>query len=226
MNKEKKLGLFIDTSYYLVLGLYYSCNGVTNWTDYQLITEAKTSALIHKELYGMLERNNLAPEKIKEVLTVAGPGSYTGMRISHGMAQIFELLGRELFSFYHFEVPQLLGTDQGVWVANAFKNELFVYGWRGADTWKELISDKEIAQYLTELVGLNSTKTTTFSLFTHFKAALPASIEGGKFSFQDTSEMIKTKFPEIYQKVTNDVSSKNKPPYYYRPLDKEFRKFS
>lgn len=116
--------LFLDTTHLLRLGLFDL--NKNEWVDYKLIDTKKTSDCIHYEIHQLCNHHNITPIAIEEILYCAGPGTYTGMRVAEGIANIFELQGTKIFSFFQFEVPFLLDLKNMVWVANAYKGELFL----------------------------------------------------------------------------------------------------
>ena len=79
--------LFIDTTKDVTVGLV---DNNFEWLEYEYFKDAKGSALIHKCIYEQLEKQNKTIDDLVGVLQVAGPGSYTGMRVSEGVSQIFD----------------------------------------------------------------------------------------------------------------------------------------
>lgn len=133
--------LFIDTTSGITVGLLDSAN---DWIEYRHEKDKKSSAVIHKLLNELCENNGLDIKEIKQLFQVSGPGSYTGMRVSEGITNIFEWQNFKVNSFYHFEVPKILGIKKGIWIADAFKGETFLFKWDESGESKELIKKDEV----------------------------------------------------------------------------------
>lgn len=199
------LTLYIDSSHFLTLGLL---NESFEWVDYCEFTEKKTSGILHVELLGMLERNGLAIEDVTQLIEAAGPGSYTGMRVAEGFCQILEWQNRECRSFYHFEVPSLCDVKQGVWIAKAFKGEIFCYHFANETTQVEFIKESELPKFAAEW------KERGLSTYGHYQDDLP---QAELF----TSQLIKNDPVSFFTKVW--ARGERKGPYYFRALEQEFK---
>lgn len=198
--------LFFDSSEYLSLGLLNEDYG---WVDFKRLTTKKNSEIFYGCLYDMLEKNGLKLPQVKAVFQVAGPGSYTGMRLSEGLCQLLEWQGIRVYSFYHFQIPALLGHEKGGWASEAFKGEVFLYTWDG---------DQQDFQLLPKHGRTNEEMLFELSnkkipMFTHY--------DMGTFDCGFTSDQIKD-FPEKIFSQVREREMREKP-YYYRPLDQEFR---
>ena len=120
------MDLFVDTTKGLTFGIL---DNEFNWLDFRHKEEQKVSAQIHFDLFECLERNKIQIEQIQGLFYISGPGSYTGMRVAEGIGDLFELEKKNVYSFYHFDIPLLCGQPEGVWATEAFKKEYFVYEW-------------------------------------------------------------------------------------------------
>jgi tRNA threonylcarbamoyladenosine biosynthesis protein TsaB len=191
--------LFLDSVSGLVIGLLDS---EFNWVEYQSYNEKKPSEIIHFEIFNLLKKHNLKISEIRSFVT-SGPGSYTGMRLSEGVAQVFELNKMPVFSFCHFEVPAFCGIKNGFWATNAFKGQVFIYQWDNDKTEKHLVNKDEFTI---------SDKKIGFSL----------DLNDPQFDgLTSTKELIKNKPQEIFPKVIE--KKLRSPPFYFRSLDEEFR---
>ena len=202
--------LYLDTSDHLIVGLLDHSLEFLNLTE---IPEKKSSGIIHKVIFEILQQHQIGPLELKGIIQVAGPGSYTGMRLSHGIAQVFQWQGIEYYGFYHFEVPLLLGVLEGYWIAKAFKREVFSYHWKGKEHASFLHPEKDFwASYYAK----QGDEQKTF--YTHFPESL-----GEKVIFiNSTHNMIKDR-PSYFLK--HIIKNKIKPgPYYFRTLEKEFKR--
>lgn len=191
--------LFVDSTSGLVIGLLDSnfC-----WLEYINSDEKKPSEIIHFEIFKLLEKHNLNFSDMQCFIS-SGPGSYTGMRLSEGLAQVLELAHVPIYSFYHFDVPAFCGIPSGFWVTNAFKGQVFIYNWNGDLAEKNLVN-KDL--FVIENEKLSFTLDESDPAFSNLLT---------------TKSLIKNKAPEIFSHV---ISKKlREAPYYFRSLDEEFR---
>lgn len=191
--------LFIDTTKAITVGIL---NKDFQWISYEFFPDAKGSALIHKIIHDQYKKHDLKLLETKALIQVAGPGSYTGMRVSEGISQIFDWQGFETYSFYHYEVPKILGVSKGIWLANAFKGEYFIYKWDANEEKSNLIKKDDFS--------LNSDE----KLFSSFELE--------EFELNLTSELIKNDSQLLFKKVISENMKKTL--YYYRTLEEEYNK--
>ncbi|MCY4645161.1 MAG: hypothetical protein OXB88_11140 [Bacteriovoracales bacterium] len=172
----------------------------------------KSSKIIHREIFEMLYKHHIDVMKLKGIIHAAGPGSYTGVRLSYGMSQIFEWQGIKSYGFYHFDVPYFFGIKNGCWIARAFKGEIFNYCWESKKNNISLLPEKNFFDSYSK-GSLNEKE----SLYTHF----PESLDQSEVMIYSTHQMIKEK-PIFFFKhiVENNITKK---PYYFRTLEKEFK---
>ncbi|MDC1174126.1 hypothetical protein OAT67_01925 [Bacteriovoracaceae bacterium] len=194
--------LFLDTSYFVTIGLI---DENFDFINYQLFENRKGSTILHKEIYLMLKENKMKIKDIDALIISSGPGSYTGMRLAEGFAQILEIDKLKVFSFYHFEVPKMIGVTEGWWCSEAFKSEIFVHRWNGEDKEQSLVKEGEFERK----VDINSD-----NIFTHTGTLL-------ENHFQSTNDLIKKHSKTIFKQVVD--RAEHLETYYYRPLEKEFR---
>lgn len=193
--------LYVDSTSGLVIGLLDS---EFKWVEYSDTSEKKPSEVIHIGIYDLIKKYNLNLKEMNFFFS-AGPGSYTGMRLGEGIAQILAWDEKRVFSFHHFDAPKLFGIEKGFWVTNAFKGQLFVYSW---DT------------------SLNTDSKELFSN-NEFKIADPAlgftlSHESKDFEqLKTTKELIHQSSQIIFSKVFKE--KRREAPYYFRTLDEEFK---
>ena len=208
--------LFLDTSHCISVGLL---DESWDWMGYEHLRDKKSSAIIHDKIYRLLEENNLKAKDLKNTIQVAGPGSYTGIRLSEGISQILGWHQIKLLSFYHFEVPNFLGVEEGIWLSQAYKGELFLYEWKQGQSKNLLLPINEAAHYLTSV---------KLPLFTHYldslhdkkgQFLLPDSM---KTNIRETQLMVKNQPKELFSQLAK--LEKHEEPFYYRSVDKEFKK--
>lgn len=200
--------LFIDTTVNLILG---TLSKEYKWIEYEKSSGIKSSKYIHGMIHTLLNNSGMDFSSIDNFFYVAGPGSYTGMRLSEGMAQIIEWQGLKINSFYHFEVPKLLGFSEGLWYSNAYKGEYFVCQW----------NEKEKAEFLVDKRAFQK-KLDLFKdkgAYTHFiNEKEGPSMED---NIIQTSDLIKEKSEIIFSEVRNEDIRRSL--YYYRSQENEFK---
>jgi tRNA threonylcarbamoyladenosine biosynthesis protein TsaB len=186
---------FLDTSNGLTVGLYKN----NSWISYEQFEEKKPSEVLHRKIFEIAHKHNVLIEN-STFISIAGPGSYTGMRLSEGMAQILKICGTKIFSFYHFEVPRMTGIEQGSFCTNAFKNQFFFYDW----------NVDEGSSYLLNADDVNFSK----NVYSNMNLSLFSSVI-------QTSQLIKDHPEKIFNYVINRGTFLNS--YYFRSLDEEFK---
>jgi len=199
--------LYMDTSDHLVVGLLDSNY---NWCEFVELEGTRNSGRIHGIIHEILAKHKLAPQNLAMIIQNAGPGSYTGMRVSEGISQIFSWQGVPVCSFLHFEVPQFLGVKQGQWLAKAFKGEFFFHSWNENDKTTELLN--------LELAQEKVSKTPTYC---HFRSSLEKDFEKSSFNFLETGSLIYKQATQLFPLISKRGSRLS--PYYFRTVDQEFK---
>ena len=197
--------IFLDTSENLTLGLL---DRDLNWIDFLETKEKKGSGMIHGLIYELLAGQEISLESLKHVYLIAGPGSYTGMRLAEGVAQVLELNDRKVFSTYHFDIPELLGVQTGIWASKAFKGEIFTYFWDSNSKIKKLYKEDEFW----DLVNCDEFKN--IPKYTHFEDLYFK-------NFNLSSQLVREGQKKIFSFIKSNELRKK--PYYYRPLELEFK---
>ena len=194
--------LYVDSTSGLVIGLLDS---EFKWVEYHDTNEKKPSEVIHVEIYNLIKKYNL-DLKAMNFFFSAGPGSYTGMRLGEGIAQILAWENRNVFSFLHFEVPKFVGVKKGFWVTNAFKGQVFSYNWNleNGTSEKELINSADFKIMDPELGYTLAADSKNFS-----------ELKNTKDLIKNSPEMV---FSHVYKEKMREA------PYYFRTLDEEFNK--
>lgn len=194
--------LFIDTTDHLVIGLL---DNEFNWLEYIDQSDKKNSGRIHWAVFQMLEKQGLEIKNLSGVIQIAGPGSYTGMRLSEGMVQVLEWNGIPSYSFHHFDIPKIHHETPFIWFSNAFKGEYFCYSWDGCQATTELISLNQIQKLVAE---------TGLTCYTHF----PNDVISG--DIKSTSSLLHLHGQAFLQAIVRNKQRVEA--YYYRDLDSEF----
>lgn len=191
--------LYVDSSAGLVIGLM---DENFKWMEYFDSQEKKPSEVIHTEIFKLLSKYNLKIEEINFFFS-AGPGSYTGMRLGEGLAQILEWDHKNVFSFFHFDVPRFIGVESGSWVTNAFKGEVFIYHWNKNEVNKELVTSVGFTVANPDLVYTLSQEQKNFE-----------NLKSTKDLVKNHSEIL---FKKVYEMKLREA------PYYFRTLEQEFK---
>lgn len=193
--------LYVDSTSGLVVGLLDSS---LNWLEYKDTAEKKPSEVIHVEIYNLVKKYQLNFQDINFIFS-SGPGSYTGMRLGEGIAQVLDWDLLKVFSFFHFDVPRFAGVSRGFWVTNAFKGQVFIYKW---DVDKNLFEKS--------LINNND-----FSIIDS-KLGYTLDSSGNIFeSLKSTKDLIKNESQKIFSIVLQNKL--REPPFYFRTLEEEFK---
>ena len=118
--------LYLDTSQKINIGLYKKDSG---WLEYLILDTRNSSKDLHKEINLTLKGHGLEVRDLSRTIFCAGPGSYTGIRVSEGIAQVFEMHDMLVNSFPVYDIPSIFGVESGLWVAMAYKSEYFCFSW-------------------------------------------------------------------------------------------------
>jgi len=143
--------LFLDTTAKLQIGLLDKND---EWLFFDSFEGEKTSHIVHQKIKEVLEeKTDQKISALEEVIYMSGPGSYTGTRLGAGIVDLLAWQGLKTYSFYHFDIPYLCGTKAGTWFCKAFKNEMFVYDWKGEESSYYLVDESKISSELEEKKG-------------------------------------------------------------------------
>lgn len=200
--------LFLDTTYEVSIGLL---DDTLNWKAWQRFEGQKASRTLQKETYNILEKAGVSPQEIGQIITVAGPGFYTGLRLSEGFADVFSFFNIPHFSFYTYDIPKMLGHAEGSWFTKAYRGEYFFYDWKGDHQSISLVTTKELEESIKQrnLIFIHSAK----ALDEKSLGLLPNSIS--------TIELLE----QTPQNIINQVLSQKMKvdSYYFRAPEDEFR---
>lgn len=193
--------LYLDTSHFLALGIL---SDNYEWLHFEKHEKLQHSGDIHLKIHQALQAVGCEALDLASVIICNGPGSYTGIRLGEGIAQLFELAKVPVYSFHHYQVPKILGFEQGEWVCHAFKREVFTYKWNGPTE-------------SSDLIAASDWKPSESKLFGHQP-------EGPwqDFELQFTTDLIQARAKELLGHVEQNKLRQDS--YYFRPLDKEFKR--
>lgn len=183
--------LFADTTYDINIGLL---TDDFRWIEFYSHPGQKASSILQVEAQKLCERHGIKPRQLKGIITVAGPGFYTGLRLSEGFADIFKFFGIPSYSLYSYEIPE---AKSGAWVTKAYRGEYFMH---------DLATGEN---HLVAQVALEEA-------FIHSPAAIDIPIP----KTISTLELIKLN-PSLLCKVVK--TNQQRESYYFRAPEDEFR---
>jgi len=200
--------LYIDSSQYCILGLL---SDNFEWKKFEELHSVKSSAKIHGLIHSVLESEGLKIKDLKGLFMVAGPGSYTGMRLSEGLGQVLEWQKLPTYSFYHFDIPKIIGNAQkGAFISKAFKGEFFLNSWDQNNEEMKLISLKELPETEKKL------SQKGVSLFSSF----PEEFLNKKYNYQYSNDLLRKESKKLFPFILK--AKRRSEPFYYRSLEEEF----
>lgn len=197
--------LYIDTTYDISIGVLGQDD---HWLNFQVFKGQKVSNVLQKEVYNILKNQNLKLNSITKVITVSGPGFYTGLRLSEGFADILNISGMKHFSFLSYQVPKILGISQGVWVTKAYRGEYLIHSWNAEKNSDLLISESDLKSNLGHLD----------EVFIHSDSAIDDKLLSNLKSFQTTQSLIQQNPEKIFRSIISQT-----PSYYFRAPEDEFK---
>ncbi|MEE3080193.1 MAG: hypothetical protein VX341_12710 [Bdellovibrionota bacterium] len=198
LDSSNKYYIFLDTSYNLNLGFM---DKDFNWLSFEELQSKKSSEVIHDKINELLERFKV-DISMTSLFIISGPGSYTGLRVSEGLGQIFEIEDISVYSFNVFSLGNILKSEIGTkmkWIFPAFKGEVFL---------------RELDEEEGHLVSENSEFDGEY--ITH-----------GENKFTPISSLNSVDLIKNHSKKLFPAVLKNKlrdQVFYFRSLDKEFSK--
>ncbi|WP_408098587.1 hypothetical protein ACJVC5_06665 [Peredibacter sp. HCB2-198] len=200
--------LFIDSTYDLGLGVL---DDGLNWLTFERLQGQKASVVIQSSAYELLKKHQINPQELKSIISINGPGFYTGLRLAEGFADVFQFFGVPHYSFYSYDIPAWCGVKSGVWFTKAYRGEYFFYHWDESGSRQELLSGKEIAAVLEKYENV----------FIHSDVSLDELSRGLIKQSTSTLEMLQ-KNPQVIFKNVLDQKLK-KEAFYFRAPEDEFK---
>jgi len=193
--------LYLDSSHFVQVGVL---DENFTWKHVELVENKKGSTILHKTIYEILRLLELKLKNIDALFLVSGPGSYTGIRLAEGIAQVLEMNEIPIYSFYHYEVPSWCGFESYNFYSNAFKNEFFDFSYNKGIEEKKMMSKESF-------FNIDFSRKDLFSITGELEEKY----------LESTSSLIENNSKEVFKKVM--ARGKHIAPYYYRPLEKEFK---
>ncbi|HLW58116.1 MAG TPA: hypothetical protein VKY27_12050 [Bacteriovoracaceae bacterium] len=116
--------LFVDSTYDLTLGLL---KDNFSWAKYVHFPNQKASEILQIEVLKMCSEFNVEVPNLTSVIHIAGPGFYTGLRLSEGFVDVLKFSGIKSYSYYTYDILPLLGVNSGLWITKAYRGEYFIH---------------------------------------------------------------------------------------------------
>jgi tRNA threonylcarbamoyladenosine biosynthesis protein TsaB len=193
--------LYVDSTSGLTIGLL---NSSYEWMDYKEFDHQKPSEVIHIEILNLLKKYSISLKECRFIVN-SGPGSYTGMRLGEGLAQVFEWDHFPVYSFHHFDVPKMMGITEGFWVTSAFKGQVFLYEWNVSKNENvQTLIDNPLFKIKNSKIGF--TLSNTEEIFQEL---------------QSTKNLIKDNQEIIFKHIVENKMRVS--PFYFRTVDEEFK---
>lgn len=193
--------LYLDSSLDINIGVL---DDSYHWLHHETVSNRKGSRILHSIIHSSLDTVNLSVSDISAIIIANGPGSYTGIRLSEGIAQVLSLEKIATYSFYHFEAPFFCNIDKYSFFANAFKGEVFEYKYDHGQESHNMISDNDFTERSFEEDNLY-----------HINGELKDRY------MESTSSLIKKYPANIFSKVIGRGAHQE--PFYFRSAEKEFK---
>ena len=181
------------------------------WIDFRRFQSAKASSTLQVESHKLLHDYSVDPKNLKSLVTVAGPGFYTGLRLSEGFADVFSFFQIPHYSFYSFEIPKWCGVRSGVWMTKAYRGEYFFHHWDEGSRKNVLISSSELEEYLKPLEHL----------YIHSDTSLDEKSRNLISKSESSIELLRTNPNTIFQNIFDQKIKQES--YYFRAPEDEFK---
>lgn len=200
--------LYVDSTYDITLGIL---DEKFSWLHFQKYSGKKASMILQKEAFHLLQNHNIKARDIKAVVSIAGPGFYTGLRLSEGLADVFEFFKIPHYSFYSYDIPKMCGVAEGVWLTKAYRGEYFFHHWNEKEDKNTLITTHELEAKLAEINNL----------FIHTESAIDQHASDLVKDYRTTQDLLK-KYPgEIFKNILDKKLKRES--FYFRAPEDEFR---
>jgi tRNA threonylcarbamoyladenosine biosynthesis protein TsaB len=202
--------LFIDSTYDVTLGIL---DDHLNWKKFENFSGQKASSVIQKETHHLLASTSLKISDLSSVISVAGPGFYTGLRLSEGFADVLVFFGIKHYSFFSYNIPFFSGIKNGTWMTKAYRGEYFFHFWDGEIFRNELVAAKDLEAFLR-----NVDKS---DFYIHSQSAIDDFSRGLLPECISTYDLLKEKSHIIFSSILNSQSKVDS--YYFRAPEDEFK---
>ncbi|MBA2404423.1 MAG: hypothetical protein H0V66_06605 [Bdellovibrionales bacterium] len=202
--------LFIDSTYDITLGIL---DQDLQWIKFEKFFGQKASAIIQKETHQLLQASGLKLSELEAVITIAGPGFYTGLRLSEGFADVLIFLGIKHYSFLSYHIPALTGVKSGVWMTKAYRGEYFFHFWDETSSRNELVAAKELEKFME-----NVDKS---QIYIHSDSAIDEFSRNLIGECLTTHDLLKQHSKNIFSAIIKSQTKVDS--YYFRAPEDEFK---
>ncbi len=198
--------LFLDTTYDVTLGVL---NDSHEWLALEVFQGKKVSRTLQVEVHATMEKLGLELKSLKGIVTVAGPGFYTGLRLSEGFADVLKFFSVPHYSFYSYDILRCLALE-GTWMTKAYRGEYFFAHLRNGEVTTELIEATALADWANLYP----------KVYVHSETALDDKIREF-FKTQSTFELFRSQGGAVLKQVITENLQRSS--YYFRAPEDEFR---
>ena len=202
--------LFIDSTYDVTLGIL---DDDLSWNKFEYFSGQKASSVIQKEAHRLLNSSALKISDISSIISVAGPGFYTGLRLSEGFSDVLLFFGIKHYSFLSYNIPFLAGIKSGTWMTKAYRGEYFFHFWDEHTSRNELVAAKELEAFLQNVDKSNFYIHSDSAIDDFSRGLIPASYS--------TYDLLKEKSQIIFPIILHTQSKVDS--YYFRAPEDEFK---
>jgi tRNA threonylcarbamoyladenosine biosynthesis protein TsaB len=202
--------LFIDTTYDITLGIL---DDELSWVALKKFSGQKASVIIQSETLNLAKSAGLGVKDFSHVVTIAGPGFYTGLRLSEGFADVVTFLGGKHLSLLSYDIPFLTGHYSGTWMTKAYRGEYFFHHWNGLSSENLLVSSKDLKTHL------DSVDKSRF--YIHSDTAIDDFSRDFIHSYQTSSSLLETRPQEIFKLIFSE--NRKSDSFYFRAPEDEFK---
>jgi tRNA threonylcarbamoyladenosine biosynthesis protein TsaB len=196
--------LYVDTTYDTTLGLL---SEKLEWLEVLTLNEKRASNILQSQTYKILEEHQLQIDDLTRIVICAGPGFYTGLRLSEGFSDIFKLFNVNSCSFYSYDLPKILGVPKGCWITKAYRGEYFCHSWGESVEKSELFSFKELPAF--------------DEAYFHSETAVDDLIKQKCQKLISTNDLLKSNSQVIFEHILK--LNQTHESYYFRAPEDEFR---
>jgi tRNA threonylcarbamoyladenosine biosynthesis protein TsaB len=202
--------LFIDTTYDVSLGILDENLG---WLKFENFSGQKVSSVIQKQAHLLLGEVGLKSSELESIITVAGPGFYTGLRLSEGFADVFKFAAIKHYSFLSYSIPKLINVPSGVWMTKAYRGEYFFHIWNLNGSKNELVSTRDLEDFLSRI--------DISSLYIHSESAIDDFSRSLLPNWITTQKLLRSHSQILFNSILK--SDLNIDSFYFRAPEDEFK---
>lgn len=200
--------LFIDSTYDLTIGIL---DDGLKWLSFEKHSGQKASTIIQSRAYELLSKHQIDPKTLKAIISVNGPGFYTGLRLAEGFADVLKFFGVPHYSFYSYEIPYWCGVPSGCWFTKAYRGEYFLYQWNQTESSYKLLTTKEVPEVLSK----------EETVFIHSDISLDEFSRKNIREAKQTLDLLKSRPEIIFKNVLDHKLARES--FYFRAPEDEFK---